>query len=91
LKVAAENAFIAMFRMESEGTTLLEVFSLLRAITKKQEKLLDVDPILTRNVQEYTKRIAGKIAGLGNSNDGELAEDEIDDEREIASVGGMAF
>ena len=77
--------------MESEGTTLLEVFGLLKAAAKMQETLLDVDPILRRNMQEYTKRIAGKIAALGNSIDGELAEDEIDDEKEIASVGGMAF
>ena len=80
-----------MFQMESKGTTLLEVFSHLRAVAKKQKTLLDVDPILRRNVQDYTKRIAGKIAALGNSIDGELAEDEIDDEKEIASVGGMAF
>jgi len=42
-------------------------------------------------VQDYTKRISGKIAALERFIDGELAEDEIDDEREIASVGGMAF
>lgn len=42
-------------------------------------------------VQDYTKRISGKIAALESSIDGELAEDEMDDEREIASVGGMAF
>jgi len=42
-------------------------------------------------VQEYTKRIAGKIASLESPVDGELTEDELDDEREIASIGGMAF
>jgi hypothetical protein len=51
--------------------------------------LADVDVPLRKSVQEYTKRIAGKIAALENS--GELAEDELDDEREIASVGGMTF
>jgi len=53
--------------------------------------LLDVDPLLRKNVQDYTKRISGKFAALENSVNGELAEDEMDDEREIASVGGMAF
>lgn len=42
-------------------------------------------------MQDYVKRISAKIAALGSSVDGDLAEDEIDDEREIASVGGMAF
>jgi len=44
-----------------------------------------------KSAQEYTKRIAGKIAALENSADGELTEEEMDDEREIASVGGMSF
>jgi hypothetical protein len=42
-------------------------------------------------VQEYAKKIAGKIAALESLDDGELQEDEIDDDREIASVGGIAF
>ena len=50
-----------------------------------------MDPLLRKSVQEYTKRISGKIAALENSVDGDLAEDEKDDEREIASVGGIAF
>jgi hypothetical protein len=45
---------------------------------------------LKKSVQEYVKRISGKIAAL-QSSIGELSEDEMDDEREIASVGGMAF
>jgi hypothetical protein len=53
--------------------------------------LVNVDPLLRKSVQDYTKRIAGKIAALESSVNGELGEDEIDDEREIASVGGMAF
>ena len=53
--------------------------------------LADVDVTLSKSVQEYTKRIAGKIAALENSYDGELAADELDDEREIASVGGVTF
>jgi hypothetical protein len=47
------------------------------------------DPVVKKHVQEYTKRIAGKIAAL-ESTDGET-QDEIDDEREISSIGGMAF
>jgi hypothetical protein len=50
-----------------------------------------VDAPLRKVLQDYTKRISGKIAALESSIDGELAEDEMDDEREIASVGGMAF
>jgi hypothetical protein len=50
-----------------------------------------MDAPLRKIVQEYTKRISGKIAALESSVDGDLAEDEVDDEREIASVGGMAF
>jgi len=50
-----------------------------------------MDSPLKKIVQEYTKRISGKIAALEGSVDGDLAEDEVDDEREIASVGGMAF
>lgn len=42
-------------------------------------------------MQEYTKRISGKIAALESMDAGELAEDELDDEKEIASVGGMTF
>lgn len=42
-----------------------------------------------KNVQEYTKRVSGKIAAL-EPLDGER-QDEIDDEREISSIGGMAF
>jgi len=79
LKVAAEHAFMAMFKMESEGTTLLDGM------------LEHMDAPLRKIVQEYTKRISGKIAALESSVDGDLAEDEVDDEREIASVGGMAF
>ena len=48
-----------------------------------------VDPVLKKSVQEYTKRISAKIAAL-ESLDGEK-QDEIDDEREISSIGGMAF
>jgi hypothetical protein len=50
-----------------------------------------VDAPLKKSVQEYTRRIAGKIAALESREGGELAEDEYDDEREIASVGGMTF
>ena len=50
-----------------------------------------MDVPLKKIVQEYTKRISGKIAALETPIDGELAEDELDDEKEIASVGGMAF
>lgn len=50
-----------------------------------------MDAPLRKVLQDYTKRISGKIAALESSIDGELAEDEMDDEREIASVGGMAF
>jgi hypothetical protein len=45
--------------------------------------------VLRKSVQEYSKRISGKIAALEPS-DGKR-QDEIDDEREISSVGGMAF
>ena len=45
--------------------------------------------MLKKNVQEYTKRISGKIAAL-ESLDGDR-QDEIDDEREISSIGGMTF
>jgi hypothetical protein len=51
----------------------------------------DMDITLRKGVQDYVKRISGKIAVLGNSVSGDLSEDEIDDEREIASIGGMAF
>lgn len=51
----------------------------------------DMDAPLKKSVQEYTKRIAGKIAALENMDHEELAEDEIDDETEINSVGGMTF
>lgn len=47
------------------------------------------DPVVKKHVQEYTRRIAGKIAAL-ESMDGEK-QDELDDEREISSIGGMAF
>jgi hypothetical protein len=47
--------------------------------------------VLRKSVQDYTKRISGKIAALESSVDDDLAEDAVDDEREIASVGGMAF
>jgi hypothetical protein len=40
---------------------------------------------------DYTKRIAGKIAALEMLPEGELPADEIDDEREIGSIGGMTF
>jgi len=50
-----------------------------------------MDTPLKKSVQEYVKRISGKIAALETSANGELSEDEMDDEREIASVGGMAF
>jgi hypothetical protein len=53
--------------------------------------LMDVNAPLRKSVQDYTKRIAGKISSLENRDHEELAEDEIDDEIEIASVGGMAF
>lgn len=46
---------------------------------------------LKRSVQEYAKRIASKIATLESYDSEELAEDMLDDEREIASVGGMTF
>lgn len=42
-------------------------------------------------MQEYTKKIAGKIAALETSVDGQLRESELDDEKEIASIGGMTF
>jgi hypothetical protein len=48
-----------------------------------------VDPVLKKNVQEYTKRISGKIAALDSLDSGR--QDEIDDEREISSIGGVAF
>jgi hypothetical protein len=51
----------------------------------------DMDASLKKSVQDYTKRIAGKIAALENTDHEELAEDEIDDETEIKSVGGMTF
>jgi hypothetical protein len=47
------------------------------------------DPVVKKHVQEYARRIAGKIAAL-ESMDGER-QDELDDEREISSIGGMAF
>jgi hypothetical protein len=47
--------------------------------------------VLRKSVQDYTKRISGKITALEKSVGGDLAEDEVDDEREIASVGGMTF
>ena len=50
-----------------------------------------MDEPLKRSVQEYTKRIAGKIASLENYDLEDLPEDMLDDEREIASVGGMTF
>jgi hypothetical protein len=53
--------------------------------------LASIDPQLKKSVQEYTKRISAKISALEVPVDGELMEDEIDDEREIASVGGMVF
>jgi hypothetical protein len=61
----------------------------LLCILTKQEMLELGDPVIKKHVQEYTKRIAGKIAAL-ESLDGER-QDEIDDEREISSIGGMAF
>ena len=51
----------------------------------------DMDPSARKIAQDYTKRISGKIAALESSVDGDLAEDELDDEREVASVGGMEF
>ena len=44
--------------------------------------------MMRKSILDFTKRISGKIDLLKNV-DGDLAEDEIDDEREIASVGGM--
>ena len=49
-----------------------------------------MDAPFKKSVQDYTRRISNKIAALENL-DGELAEDELDDEREIASIGGMTF
>ena len=82
---------MAMFKMESEGTTLLDVLNCSSNFSNKQGILEHIDPPLRKIVQEYTKRISGKIAALESSVDGDLAEDEVDDEREIASVGCMAF
>ena len=50
-----------------------------------------MDAPLKKSVQEYTKRISGKIAALESMDAEELAADELDDEKEIASVGGMTF
>ena len=46
---------------------------------------------MRKSLQEYTKRIASKVAALESSADGELTADELDDEREIDSIGGMTF
>jgi hypothetical protein len=51
----------------------------------------EIDAPLRKMVQDYAKRISEKMVMLQNSDDGSLAEDEMEDEREIASVGGMEF
>jgi hypothetical protein len=44
-----------------------------------------------RVVKDYAKRILDKITVTQGTYDGELKDDEIEDEREISSVGGMVF
>jgi hypothetical protein len=89
LKLAGEHAFMTIFQMETNGTEVLEVSGLLAPLVQKI--LPELDAPLRKSLQEYTKRIASKIAALESSMNGELTADELDDEREIASIGGMTF
>jgi hypothetical protein len=81
---------MAMYKIKSADTSRLEVRRLVYRANDKVE-LADMDASLRKSVEEYTRRIAGKIAALENTEEGELTEDELDDEKEIASVGGMMF
>ena len=81
---------MTLFQVESNGTDLLEV-NLSRNWSDPKKLLQDFEAPLRKSLQEYTRRIASKIAALESSVNGELRADELDDEREIASIGGMSF
>lgn len=87
IKLAAEAAFLAMFSVVEADSEIFDQFIL--------KEGADMSPITKRNMQDYFKRIATRLGvqarerreaeggqgGLGLSND------ELEDEREIWSVG----
>ena len=53
--------------------------------------LKEIDPTHRKVIHDYAKRLFDKILADQNARYGDLTEDEIEDEKEIFSVGGMVF
>jgi hypothetical protein len=85
VKLAAEAAFMALFNVVDEESKVFDKF-----IT-----FPDLPPMQKRSMQDYFKRVALRLANTarerreaeGGQGGLGLSNDEVDDEREIWSIG----
>jgi hypothetical protein len=85
VKLAAEAAFIELFGVVEEEGRVFEKFL--------EKEGADMQPNVRRSMNDYFKRVALRIAGQvrerRDAHAGGPADDEVDDEKEIWSVGSV--
>lgn len=88
IKLAAEAAFVALFDVVEEETTIFDKYM-------AGPGAKDLPPNTKRSLSDYFKRVVVRLAGQarerkeaeGGAGGLGLSSDEVDDEREVWSVG----